>query len=318
MSKIQKECNRTAIIVGSRGQDGRHLNDLLQQNDYHVVGVSRSDIDITHAASVRGLISDCRPDEIYLLAACHHSSESCFESDEELFQKSQAVHTTATVHFLEAIACQLPKAHLFYAASSHIFPDCGQCLIDESLVPRPGSIYAITKYAGMLACRYYRERRGVFVSCGILFNHESSLRAPHFLSRKIAIGAARIACGMSEIIEIGNLDAAVDWGFAPDYVEAMWRILQADIPDDYVVATGVSHTVRDFVEIAFQCVGLDYRDHVRVRPNLLTKNVETRLGDSGRLRRRTGWSPTVTFDEMVQRMVHHELASLSAIPDPHR
>lgn len=312
------ECDRTAIIVGSRGQDGRHLSDLLRQNNYHVVGVSRSDIDITNAASVRDLIDDSRPDEVYLLAACHHSAESCFESDDELFEKSQAVHTTATVHFLEAIACQSPKARLFYAASSHIFPDSGQYLLDESSVPIPGSIYAITKYAGMLACRYYRERRGVFASCGILFNHESSLRAPHFLSRKIAIGTARIACGMNEIIEVGNLDAVVDWGFAPDYVEAMRLILQAETPDDYVVATGVPHTVRDFVEVAFRCVGLDYRKHVRVRPDLLTKNIETRLGDSGRLRRRTGWSPMVTFDEMVQRMVNYELSLLSALPVPQR
>lgn len=318
MNETRKDCDRTAIIVGSSGQDGCHLSDLLRQRNYRVVGVTRNDIDITNSASVRDLIGDCRPDDVYLLAACHHSAESCFESDDELFEKSQAVHVTATVRFLEAIACQIPKARLFYAASSHIFPDSGQCLLDESSVPAPGSVYSITKYAGMLACRYYRQRRGVFASCGILFNHESSLRAPHFLSRKIAIGAARIACGMAQILEVGNLDAAVDWGYAPDYVEAMWRILQAEIPDDYVVATGVPHTVRDFVEIAFRCVGLDYRDHVRVRPDLLTKNVETRLGDSGRLRRRTGWSPTVSFDEMVQRMVRHELAFLSAIPDPHR
>lgn len=318
MSGVRNECDRTAIIVGSSGQDGRHLSDLLLKNNYHVVGVSRGDIDITHAASVRDLICDYCPDEVYLLAACHHSAESSFESDDELFEKSQAIHTTATVHFLEAIACQLPKARLFYAASSHIFPDSRQCLLDESATPEPGSIYAITKYAGMLACRYYRERRGVFASCGILFNHESSLRAPHFLSRKIAIGTARIACGMSETIEVGNLDAAVDWGFAPDYVEAMRLILQAETPDDFVVATGIPHTVRDFVEVAFRCVGLDYREHVRVRPDLLTKSIETRFGDSGRLRRRTGWTPTVTFAEMVQLMVRHELASLPATPDLHR
>jgi GDPmannose 4,6-dehydratase len=317
LNEIRKNCDRTAIIVGSSGQDGRHLSNLLRQRNYRVVGVSRNDIDITNAASVRDLIGDYSPDEVYLLAACHHSAESCSESDDELFEKSLAVHTTATVHFLEAIACQIPIARLFYAASSHIFPDSGQCLLDESATPAPGSIYAITKYAGMLACRYYRERRGVFASCGILFNHESSLRSPYFLSRKIAIGTARIARGMSETIEVGNLDAAVDWGFAPDYVEAMRLILQAEIADDYIVATGIPHTVQDFVEVAFRCVGLDYRDHVRVRPDLLTKNIETRLGDSGRLRRRTGWSPTVSFDEMVQRMVRHELASLSAIPDPH-
>ena len=309
MSEPQKELKRKAVIVGSNGQDGRHLSDLLKQKNYDVQKVSRGDTDITSAASVRELISDCIPDEVYLLAAYHYSAESCIEPDAQLYEKSHAIHATATVHFLEAIACQLPKARLFYAASSHIFPDSGKRLIDERSVPDPSSVYAITKYTGMLACRYYRQQRGVFAGCGILFNHESSLRPPHFLSRKIAIGVANIASGMTQTLEIGDLDAVVDWGYAPDYVDAMWRILQYDIPDDYVIATGVPNTVRDFVQIAFSSVGLDYRDHVRMRPGLLTKKIETRLGDSGLLRRRTGWIPMVSFSEMVQRMVCHELAS---------
>jgi GDPmannose 4,6-dehydratase len=311
LSETQKELKRKAVIVGSNGQDGRHLSDLLKQKNYDVQKVSRGDIDITSAASVRRLIDDCSPDEVYLLAAYHYSAESCFEPDDQLFEKSQAIHATATVHFLEAIACQLPKARLFFAASSHIFPDSGQRLIDECSVPDPGSVYAITKYAGVLACRYYRQQRGVLVSCGILFNHESSLRPPHFLSRKIAIGVANIVSGMTHTLEIGDLDAVVDWGYAPDYVDAMWRILQHDQPDDYVIATGVPNTVRDFVQIAFSSVGLDYRDHVKMRPGLLTKKIETRLGDSGLLRRQTGWAPMVSFNEMVQRMVFHEIASQS-------
>jgi GDPmannose 4,6-dehydratase len=317
LSEIWNEGNRKAIIVGSAGQDGRHLGDLLRQRNYQVWGVTRNDIDITDAASVRGLICAFCPDEIYLLAACHHSAESRFESDGELFDKSQAVHTTATVHFLEAIARNAPNARLFFASSSHIFPHSGQSLLDEGSLPAPRSIYAITKYGGMLACRYYREQRGVFASCGILFNHESSLRAPYFLSRKIAIGAARIANGLDHTLELGNLDAVVDWGYAPDYVVAMNRILQAASPDDYVVATGIPHTVRDFVDVAFRCAGLDYRSHIRTRPDLLTKKVETRLGNNERLRQRTGWSPTVTFEDMVRRMVCHELAELSANPGPH-
>lgn len=318
MSDTSKSRDRTAVIVGCNGQDGRHLSNFLRSKNYHVFGLTRNNIDITNATAVREIIIDYLPDEVYLLAAYHHSAESSFESDDKVFKMSFAVHVSATVLFLEAIASQTPKTRLFFAASSHIFPDSGQQLLDENSVPEPDSIYAITKYTGMLTCRYYRQQRGVFASCGILFNHESSLRAPHFLSRKIVIGAVRIANGMSEKIEVGNLDAVVDWGFAPDYVEAMWRILQSDIPDDYVVATGVSHTVRDFLEIAFRYVGLDYRDHVEVRPDLLTKNVETRLGDSGRLRQRTGWSPTVTFSEMVRRMVRHELATLSPKHDWHK
>jgi GDPmannose 4,6-dehydratase len=138
------------------------------------------------------------------------------------------------------------------------------------------------------------------------------LRAPHFLSRKIATSAVRIAGGMNHLLELGSLDAVVDWGYAPDYVEAMWRTLQAEVPDDYVIATGIPHTVREFVEIAFRCVGLDYRPYVRVLPDLLTKSVETRLGNSGHLRRCTGWSPSIDFEEMVERMVRHELVTQSA------
>jgi GDPmannose 4,6-dehydratase len=315
LSKIRNSCDRTAIIVGSNGQDGRHLGNFLRQKNYRVVGLVRNDIDITNATSVRDLIGDLRPDEVYLLAACHHSAESSFESDDRLFEMSLAVHTMATIRFLEAIAVQMPEARLFFAASSHIFPDSGQRLLDENSVPAPGGVYAITKYTGMLACRYYRQRRGVFASCGILFNHESSLRASHFLSRKIAIGAASIACGLTKKLEVGNLEVTVDWGYAPDYVDAMWRILQTELADDYIVATGIPHTVREFVDIAFRFVGLDYRDHVRVRADLLTKNIETRIGDSGRLRRLTGWSPTLNFDEMVQCMVRHELKTLSVTPD---
>jgi GDPmannose 4,6-dehydratase len=317
LSGIRKGGDRKAIIVGSSGQDGRHLGDLLRQRNYHVRGVTRNDTDITDAASVRNLIGAFCPDEVYLLAACHHSAESRFESDGELFAGSLAVHASATVHFLEAIASKAPNARLFFASSSHIFPDSGRYLLDEDSSPAPRSVYAITKYGGMLACRYYREQRGVFASCGILFNHESSLRAPHFLSRKIAIGAARIANGLDNVLEVGDLDAVVDWGYAPDYVEAMSRILQAPGPDDYIVATGIPHTVRDFVDVAFRCAGLDYRDHVRTRPDLLTKKVETRLGNNERLRQRTGWSPTVTFEEMVRRMVCQELAVLSANPGRH-
>lgn len=309
MSQTRHCAGRTAIIVGGGGQDGRHLQNFLEARDCRVIGIGRGDTDITDPARVRDLVAAVRPDELYLLAAHHHSAESRFESDDVLFARSQAVHVVATVNFLEAIACAAPAARLFYASSSHIFPDAGRRLLDENSPPSPRSIYAITKYSGMLACRYYRERRGVFASCGILFNHESGLRAPHFLSRKITIAVARIAGGLREALELGNLDAVVDWGYAPDYVDAMYRILQLDGPDDFVVATGVPHTVRDFVDLAFQSAGLDYRDHIRVRPDLLTKNVETRLGDARRLREQTGWQPTLSFAEMVRRLVCDEMAA---------
>jgi len=303
---------RKAIIVGSSGQDGRHLCLLLAKLDYDVTAVTRNTLDITNRGAVQALIESVRPHEVYLLAAYHHSAESAVESDAVLFEKSMATHATATVYFLDAIARIACGTRLFFASSSHIFADAGTQLISEASVPQPTNIYAITKYGGMLACRYYRERLGVFASCGILFNHESSLRPSHFLSRKISIAVARIARGLDDSLTLGNLDAMVDWGYAPDYVDAMHRILQMKSPSDFIVATGRAHTVRDFAEIAFRHAGLDYRDFVRVHSGVLTKNVETRIGDSSRLRRETGWKPTVSFDEMVATMVRLEISALSA------
>lgn len=298
---------RKAIVVGSQGQDGRYLSELLLRLGYHVLGVARGDIDITEKLAVQDLVGAFRPDEVYLLAAYHHSAESAPGSDVECFEKSHAVHMAATVHFLDAVFRLAPSARLFFASSSHIFPDAGPRLLDEDSPIQPRNIYAITKYAGMLACQYYREQKGIFASCGILFNHESRLRPAHFLSRKIAIAAARVSRGESDSVELGNLDAIVDWGYAPDYVDAMWRILQAPHSGDYVIASGESHSVREFANIAFRRVGLDYRKFVRVNPNLLAKRIETRLGNPHRLRQETGWARTRTFRELVENMVLAEL-----------
>lgn len=303
---------RRAIIVGSSGQDGSYLAERLRQENYELVLVERNRPDITDNQKVRQLVSRAEPHEIYLLAAYHHSAEGARESDEILFKRSLDIHAVSTSYFLEAIAVSAPTAKLLFASSSHIFPDSGPEALNENTRPRPGNVYAITKYSGMLACRYYREQRGVFASCGILFNHESSRRPAHFLSRKIAIAAAKISRNEADSLELGNLDATVDWGYAPDYVDAMYRIVQLDSPSDYIVATGMAHTVRRFADIAFRRAGLDYRDFVTEKPNLLTKKIETRIGDASRLKRDTGWKPSVSFEEMVEAMVDAELSGSPA------
>ena len=165
-----------AIIVGGGGQDGRHLNALLRKRGYQVTVVTRDSLDITDSGSVWRLIESVQPREVYLLAAHHHSAECAVESDAVLFEKSFAVHATATVNFLDSIALSNCGARFFFASSSHIFADAGVRPINETHAPQPSNIYAITKYSGMMACRYYREQRNVYASCGILFNHESSLR----------------------------------------------------------------------------------------------------------------------------------------------
>ena len=308
--------SKKALIVGSGGQDGRHLSVLLARRGYRVDGVTRERLDIADKAAVHHLIGETRPDEVYLLAAYHQSAESKVESDGELFRKSLAVHATATVNFLEGVLQHTPDARLFFASSSHIYAH-SDGLLDETSPSQPSNIYAITKYAGMQVCRYYREQKNLFASCGILFNHESNLRESDFLSRKIVIAAVQISRGLADAVELGNLDAVVDWGYAPDYVDAMHRILQAPHPADFVVATGIPHTVRQFAEVAFAAVNLDYRNYVKLRPSVLTKGVETRLGNAGRLRRDTGWKPTVDFEQMVTLMVRDELANVAEHIEQH-
>ena len=301
---------RRAIIVGSKGQDGRLLAELLIEKEYELALVGKGQSDITNRSEVDKLVSEVKPHEIYFLAAYHHSSEDVRESDEILFRKSFDIHAIAATNYLEAIALRAPDARFFYASSSHIFPDSGGKPLNEATTARPENIYAITKYSGMLACRYYREKRDVFASCGILFNHESSLRSPSYLSRKVAIAAARISRHKADTLFLGNLDVSVDWGYAPDYVDAMYRMLQLEIASDYVIASGKAHTVRQLVEIAFRHVGLDYREHVQVRPELLTKHIETRIGDPSRLRVDAGWCPSTSFEQMVTSMVDAEVALL--------
>lgn len=298
-----------AIIVGCDGQDGRYLAELLRKKGYQLILIGRDTMDITDPRAVRKLVAATAPCEIYLLAARHHSAESALEPDAALFASSLAVHATATVNFLDAVVLEAPQARVFFASSSHIYA-ANDDRIDENSLPAPANIYAITKYCGMQACRYYRETQGVYASCGILFNHESPLRPAHFLSRKVAIAAAQISAGRLDCLELGNLDGVVDWGFAPDYVDAMHRMLQLDQPADYIVATGMGHSVRDFVQVAFDVVGLDYRRFIRERPDILKKKVEARIGNPGRLQAATGWHPTTSFPDMVRSMVEQELACL--------
>jgi GDPmannose 4,6-dehydratase len=298
---------RLAVIVGSAGQDGTFLTLLLESHGYVVLGLKRGDLEIADPIAVGGFVATHKPSEVYFLAAHHHSSEDIPDIEGEMFRQSMRTHFDAPVNFLEAIASFSPTTRFFYAASSHVFGPPEKGMQDELTPLQPESVYAITKVAGMMACRRYRNVKGVFSSIGILFNHESPLRSPKFVTRKIAASAARIAKEGQGYITLGNLDTLVDWGSAADYVDAMHRILRTDQPGDYVIATGVLHSVRQFAEIAFQSVGLDYRNHVISKPEILMRHPPPRVGDSSRLRKETGWSPTVDFEEMVRLMVSAEM-----------
>lgn len=300
---------RIAVVVGSAGQDGALLSQLLEKRGYEVLGLKRGDMDIADPEAVASFVSRHKPVEIYFLAAHHHSSEDIPDGEGDLLRQSMRTHFDAPVNFLDAITTYSNESRFFYAASSHVFGSPGESMQTEETPLQPETAYAITKVAGMMACRYYRKMKGVFASVGILYNHESPLRSEKFVTRKIASAAARIAREGQGSIVLGDLDARIDWGYAPDYVDAMHRILRMEHPGEYIVATGEAHTVREFAEIAFRSVELDYRNYVSTRQEILLRQNPPRVGDSSRLRKETGWAPTICFEEMVRRLVAAEMGA---------
>jgi GDPmannose 4,6-dehydratase len=298
---------RKALIVGSNGQDGQLLAALLRSKDYEVVGVGRATHDIANPVQVEELVRGIKPDEVYYLAAHHHSSEAAPELGKVLLERSFSVNVLSFGYFLQALAEQRPQCGVFYASSSHVFPGHGTGKLNEDSEKKPGSIYAITKFAGMQVCDHYRLQHGLKVSAGILFNHESSLRSSNYLSKRIARAAASISRDGHGTLSLGSLNATVDWGAAEDFVDAMHRMLQLEAGDDFIVATGFPHTVADFAEVAFRHVGLDYRDHVEVNPARMMRVPETRIGNPAKLMQTTGWRITIPFEAMVVRLVEHEL-----------
>ena len=308
---------RTAIIVGCLGQDGRLLSEYLIRKKYRLIGIDinylktpdksrRKPIDITNLGHVNNLIRYSKPSEIYHLAAVHHSSEDRTHNNIQLFDKSFEVNTFSLIYFLEAIRKFSPKTRLFYASSSHIFDDKENTINDEDSYINPSSIYGITKAAGLFICRFYRKEYSLFASCGILYNHESSFRGGSFISKKIIKGAIKIKRNQQDKIILGNINAEVDWGYAPDYVDAMHKILALKEPDDFIIATGKKHKVSEFAEIAFKYLGLDWKRYVGEYKGILTRETPPRVGNPSKLTSLTGWKPTVDFREMIKLLLTQE------------
>lgn len=251
------------------------------------------------------LVRRVQPQEIYYLAA-HHASSQDRENDDlhRDYQLNLMVNVTGLLSCLEAIRAYSPQSRLFYASSSLIYGNQPrQSPQDESTQVAPEEPYGLCKALAGEMCKDYRRRHGVFASVGILFNHESCLRPFHYLSMKIIRAAVEASRGFMEPLIVGNLDAAVDWGYAPDYVDAFTRILALDAADDFVIATGITHTVRDFAAVAFGHLGLDWQQYVVENSTVLTRSRSGRVGDSSKLRRLTGWHPSLTFEEMVEKIV---------------
>ena len=299
------------IVLGAGGQDGRILYDRLRDDGHTVLGIARDSvrctepcslgaIDIADRQQVRALIANWRPDHVHYLAAHHHSSQDAIGEDTiALFEQSHAVHVRGLLHFLDAIKVVSPSTRLFYAASSLVFGNAAAEVQDERTAMNPRCIYGITKAAGVHCCRFFRETHGVFASAGILYNHESVHRQEKFVSQKIIRAAAAIAAGSREKLILGDLSARIDWGYAPDFTDAMVKILALPEPGDFIVATGEAHSVGEFAEIAFARAGLDWRAHVEEDATVLRRKRRTLIGDATKLRTATGWKPSVTFAEMV-------------------
>jgi GDPmannose 4,6-dehydratase len=306
---------RRALVVGSSGQDGRILFER-RSAECAVVGldvgtvrhhllddaVPSAAVDFADARQVSALFDRVMPDEVYYLAAYHHSSEESVAAGAELHNCIR-VHVTGLVNVLEAIREVVPRCRLFYAGSSQMFGWPSATRQDESTPFAPRNAYAITKVAGAHTCMLYRERYRLHASVGVLYNHESPLRGPRFVTQRIARGARTAKRDPAFKLKLGSLAAVVDWGYAPDYVDAMIRIVSQPEPDDYVVATGEGHTVRDFADVAFHHLGLDWRDHVEEDRSLVASTPSILVGDAARLRERTGWRPSVTFRQLVELLV---------------
>ena len=313
---------RTALITGVTGQDGSYLAELLLAKRYRVVGMVRRSssenferishmvdqvelrqADLLDQLSLVNLVQEVEPDEVYNLAAQSFVPTSF--SQPLLTSEFTALGVT---RMLEAIRLVNPKIRFYQASSSEMFGRVRATPQNELTPFHPRSPYGVAKLYAHWITVNYRESYGMFACSGILFNHESPRRGREFVTRKIAEGAARISLGQAKDLELGNVDAKRDWGYAPEYVEAMWRMLQQDEPDDFVVGTGRHHTPRDFCELAFARVGLDYREHVRTDPKLLRPaEVDTLLADPTKARERLGWEARTSFGELVELMVDAEL-----------
>lgn len=304
--------NKVAVIVGSGGQDGTLLTYKLESLNYDVIGIRKGDIDLLNIKEVSELILSVQPDEIYYLAAYHHSSEDLVNNEVELFKRSIDVHAISVINFLDAIDKYKNNCRIFYASSCLIFKGSDYKLLTENSQYSLENYYAISKISGGSLIKYYRENKKIFACCGFLFNHESSLRTENYLSKKITSFVARVNKSSNEKLILGNLDMKVDWGYAPDYVDAFWKILQTSSPDDYIVATGIKSSIEDFVKIAFEHVNLDYRDFVIVDPNVLSRKNNTRIGSAEKLMKNTGWKPSIDFNEMVKNLVDIEIENFNS------
>ena len=313
---------KTALITGVTGQDGAYLAELLLSKGYEVHGLARRsstadvnttrlkwlgiekdvrivDGNLTDLSGLARTMRDIRPDEVYNLAA-----QSFVKSSWQQPILTGNVTGIGVTNVLEALRLESPEARFYQASSSEMYGLIQEPMQSETTPFHPRSPYAVAKLYGHWITINYRESFGLHASSGILFNHESPLRGIEFVTRKVTDAVARIKKGMSKELRLGNIDAKRDWGHSKDYVRAMWLMLQQDQPDDYVIATGRTTTVRDMCRIAFQYVGLEIDDHLVIDPALFRPaEVEILLGNPAKAKQKLGWEATISMEEMIREMV---------------
>jgi len=324
---------KKALITGITGQDGSYLSELLLEKGYEVHGIVRrvaledpqtrmwrvrNILDRIHIhcaslesyASIFDVISEIKPDECYHLAAQSYVSYS-FEDEFSTIN----TNLNGTHYVLSAIKRQAPDCQFYFAASSEMFGHAQETPQNEDTPFHPRSPYGISKMAGFELTRNYREAYGLFALSGILFNHESPRRGGEFVSRKISSAAAKMKLGIEKEVRLGNVEAKRDWGHSRDYVKAMWLMLQQDEPEDFVIATGLSHSVREFLELAFSYVDLDYHNYLVIDDDLYRPSeVHILQGDSSKARAKLNWSPEISFEQLVREMVDSDLQLYSRTP----
>lgn len=334
---------KRALITGITGQDGSFLAELLLEKGYRVFGLARKESwyqknnashlagrievlfgDMSEGVDIASAIQEAKPDEIYNLASQSHPGESWTRAPETLL-----VNGLGAIRLFETVRHNCPECRVYHASSSEMFGQVSITPQNEQTSFNPVNPYAAAKVYAHQMAKIYRESYGLYISSGILFNHESERRPLHFLTQKIAYGAACAALEISDSpdlnemgrpivqhgkLALGNLEVARDWGYASDFVRAMWLMLQQERPDDFVIGTGQLHTLRDLCEIAYCCVGKDWRESVVSDPALVRPLESGRtLADPSKARKQLGWEPTVNFDEMVKKMVVAQMLRLKNV-----
>ncbi len=314
---------KVALITGINGMDGSHLADLLLQKGYKVFGMERRSSsknrtntihlennitflqgDLTDQNSLLRCLKESTPDEVYNLAAQSFVGES-WNTPEH----TSEVTALGVLRILEAIREFNPKIKFYQASSSEMFGRMVENPANETTPFYPRSPYGVSKLYGHWITKNYRESYNMFACSGILFNHESEKRGIEFVTRKISDGVARIKLGLADHISLGNLDAKRDWGYAPDYVEAMWLMLQQETPDDYVIATGNTYSIREFLDIAFNYIGIkDWGSYIKQDPRFMRPaEVDVLRGDFKKAKENLGWSPQTSFISLVEKMVKNDI-----------